>query len=258
MISPNRGPPLTCPKKKAGFKVYEDSKFRIHAKKKINLPPENRWMSSLKRDHFKRKCLYSNHQFSGDMLVFRGYVWFLIEYRSRSFSRFERQLVAGTPPKNNFLTNPHRVIRHSQKLGIHCPLLCLDFPGCSSRNCLHLWFCLPRPSPSPSREWLHDWTAEGWIMTNPLDQLASCWMNLNEVFVRYHLPLMATQRNRRFWSFSFDTLKKYGLFVFTCSRLTLCAATVLEVTYFSIAWCLLVPRKPFKHTRTLMTHTHIE
>ena len=66
------------------------------------------------------------------MLVFRGYVRFLIEYRSRSFSRFERQLVPGTPPKINFLTNPHRAIRHSQKytkLGIHCPLCAWIFRG---------------------------------------------------------------------------------------------------------------------------------
>ena len=31
---------------------------------------------------------------------------------------------------------------------------------CSSLNRLHFWFCLLRQSPSPSREWLHKWTAE--------------------------------------------------------------------------------------------------
>ena len=117
-------------------------------------------LSPLKGDHCKRKCLYSKFQSS----IFRGYRYVRgvvisnLWWKHLLFSNWTSLLTDRTPRKR------------------------LDFAGDSpSLNRLHFWLCLPRQSPSPAREWLHQWTAERW-MTNPLDQFASVY----ELEWRFH------------------------------------------------------------------------
>ena len=126
--------PYTC--------VSIDSTIRIHAEKNT--------LSPLKGDHCKRKCLYSKFQSS----IFRGY-------------RYVRGVVISN------LWCKHLLFSNwTSLLTDRTPRKRLDFAGGSpSLNRLHFWLCLPRQSPSPAREWLHQWTAERW-MTN---QFASAY-----------------------------------------------------------------------------------